>query len=127
MIEVGIFDLWILRPALDMYPRNPLTSAEYVTEEVIYRFGIMAITFRLTRSVTAAVITAAFFNVASTIPGAFLEEPKASTAVMCGSAAKALVFATFYGFFCARKGLYSTVVLRMIVGLKFVAYAFLGI
>ena len=124
-VEAVFFDFWILRPFFKAVPRNPFTSCAYVVEELICRFGILIITYRLTGSITASVLAAAVFNVGAGLQTVYFAGARPAIGLVSVAAAKAFVLAVFFGYFFARKGLLPTMALRFIIGLKFAVYAFI--
>ena len=105
--------------------RNPFQPAfNALTEEVICRWGIFAIASRLSRSVRVAVVVSAAFNVLVGLK--FLQLHGAGlpwwqlTAIIGVKFALAIGYAVFY----VRKGLLSTMALRVVAALPAPVLAF---
>jgi len=125
-LEAIFFDFWLLRPFFRALPRNPFTSSVYVVEEVICRFGILVIAFRLTRSITASVLVAAVFNVAVGLRTVYFGGAVPPPGLVAIAATKSFLLAVFYGYFFVKKGLFSTMTMRFVIGLKFAVYTFIN-
>lgn len=123
-VETVVFDKWLLRPLFDMFGKNPFMSGRYVAEELIFRFGIMSIAFRLTQSTPMAVGISAVFNIVLALEGSLSTDVVLPTGLLAIALAKGTALAVFFGWFCAKKGLFADMALRFIIGLKFAIYAF---
>ena len=121
-----LLDMSLFRHFRGLYPDNPLVALTIPLraaffEEVICRFGILMIVFRLTRSVPAAVIVSALFNTllglrSATFVGFPLDFDWLTGRILISK----MVLASFFGYFYCRKGLMSTISLRFIMELKHV-------
>jgi hypothetical protein len=124
-----LLDIGLARRFRILYPKNPvvaltipLRAAFY--EEVICRFGILMIVFRLTKSVPAAIALSAAFNAAMGLrSAAFVEFPLGLDWLTTKILASKILMAAFFGYFYSRKGLMSTIALRFIMELKHVVIA----
>lgn len=124
-----LLDKWLVGSFRKLYPQSPvvaltipLRAAFY--EEVICRFGILAIVFRLTRSVAASVWVSAVFNAAIGLKSAvFVGFPIGVDWRTAGIVAAKILVSAFFGYFYCRKGLMATISLRFIMELKHVVLA----
>lgn len=121
-----LLDITLLRHFRGLYPDNPLIALTIPLraaffEEVICRFGILMIVFRLTRSVSAAVVVSALFNTLLGLRSAdFVGFPLGLDWLTGRILISRMVLASFFGYFYCRKGLMSTISLRFIMELKHV-------
>ena len=114
--------LFVLEPLLykpllteERNPFQPLQGAFF--EEVICRWGIFAIAFRLSRSIRAAVLMSAAFNVVVGLKFLRLFGEGVPAWQLAAIIAVKLVLATGYALFYVRKGLLSTMGLRFVAAL----------
>jgi hypothetical protein len=121
-----LLDITLLRHFRGLYPDNPLVSLSIPLraaffEEVICRFGILMIVFRLTRSVTTAVVVSALFNTLLGLRSAdFVGFPLGFDWLTGRILISRMMLASFLGYFYCRKGLMSTISLRFMMELKHV-------
>lgn len=126
-----LLDITLLRHFRGLYPDNPLVALTIPLraaffEEVICRFGILMIVFRLTRSVGAAIVVSALFNTLLGLRSAtFVGFPLGLDWLTGRILVSRMVLASFFGYFYCRKGLMSTISLRFIMELKHVVLPFL--
>ena len=125
-VEAVFFDFWLLRPLFRMYPRNPFTSFAYVAEEVLFRFGILAIAFRLTRSISASVLIAAVFNIGAGLRAVYFGDASPPIGLVSVAVIKSFALSILFGYLYVKKGLLPTMTVRFIIGLKFAVYAFIS-
>jgi hypothetical protein len=114
------------------YPRSflvafsiPLRSAFF--EEVICRFGILMIVFRLSRSVTASVLISSAFNAALGLKSAvFVGFPVGFDIRTAAILTAKFCLAAFFGYFYCKKGLMATISLKFIMELKHIVLALIA-
>ncbi len=123
----GVFlDIGLLGRFRIFYPENPLIAISIPLraafyEEVICRFGILMIVFRLTESVPAAILLSSLFNAALGLrSAAFVAFPLGPDWLTIRIVAAKVVVAGFFGYFYTKKGLMATIMLRFIMELKHV-------
>jgi len=129
VVTALLLDIGLLGRFRVLYPKSPvvaltipLRAAFY--EEVVCRFGILMIVFRLTRSVPAAIALSAAFNAAMGLrSAAFVGLPLRPDWLTTKVLATKLIVAAFFGYFYSKKGLMSTIALRLIMELKHVIIA----
>jgi len=124
-----LLDKGLIRNFPRLYPKSraaaltiPLRAAFF--EEVVCRFGMLVIVFRLLRSVPVAILLSAAFDAAVGLKSAiFVNFPLGFDWLTAGVVAAKLSLAAFYGYFFCRKGIMATMGLRFIVELKHVVLA----
>ena len=125
-----LLDKWLAGGFEKLYPRSPVVSITIPLraafyEEIICRFGILMIVFRLTGSVPASVLLSAVFNAAIGLRSAiFVGFPIGMDWRTAGIVVAKILVSAFFGYFYCRKGLMSTISLRFIMELKHVVLAF---
>jgi hypothetical protein len=122
VIEAIIFDMWLLKPMVKMSSANPFMSGKNVVEELILRFGIMTMAFRLVRKTWVAIFIAALFNVMMAVEGTISLKVTPPTGLMAIAIVKISLLSLLYGYLCARKGLLSDMTVRFVAGMKFLVY-----
>ncbi len=124
-----LFDLRLAKTFRKFYPENPLALVGIPLragfyEEVICRFGILAIVFRLTRSPIAAIILSAGFNAVVGLTSAtFVGFPIGMDWQTATILANKFLVAVFFGYFYCKKGLMATIALRLIMESKHIVLA----
>ena len=119
VITAIVFDKNLFREFLEKFPKNPFApfrSAFF--EEVICRFGIFSIAYRLSRSISLSIVIAAVFNVAVALKGFYFIRPQVAADLFIAILAMKFGFALFLGYFYSKKGLISTMLLQFLIGLK---------
>lgn len=125
-----VLDMTLLREFRGLYPDSPLVASTIPLraaffEEVVCRFGILMIVFRLTQSVPAAVAVSALFNTLLGLRSAtFIGFPLGFDWLTVRILVLRIILAGFFGYFYCRKGLMATISLRFIVELKHVVLPF---
>ncbi len=114
-----------------LYPKSPLMALTIplratAFEEIVCRFGMLVIAFRLLRSVPLAILFSSLFNAALGLRAAvFVGFPLAFDWLTIAVVAGKFSLACFFGYFFCRKGLLATVSLRFLMELKHVVLAVL--
>ena len=102
----------------------PLRATAF--EEIVCRFGMLVIAFRLLRSVPLAILFSSLFNTALGLRAAvFVGFPLAFDWLILAVVAGKFSLACFFGYFFCQKGLLATVSLRFLMELKHVVLAVL--
>ena len=116
-LTLTVLEPQLYKPLLadERNPFQPLQAAFF--EEVICRWGILAIAFRLSRSVRAAVVMSAAFNVVVGLKFLRLFGEGVPAWQLAAVIAVKFVLATGYAVFYVRKGLLSTMGLRFVAAL----------
>lgn len=125
-----LFDRGLTGDFPKLYPQNPvlvlaipLRSAFF--EEVVCRFGMLVILFRLFRSVPAAIVLSAAFNASIGLKSAvFVGFPVGLDWLTAIIIVSKLGVASFFGWFFCKKGLMATITLQFIIELKHMVLAF---
>lgn len=115
-----------------LYPKSPIVALSIPLraaffEEVVCRFGMLVILFRLLRSVLAAILLSAAFNVALGLKSAvFVGFPLRLDWLTAEILVTKLCLAVFFGYFFCKRGLMATIALRFIVDLKHIVLAIIS-
>jgi hypothetical protein len=126
-----LLDIGFVKRFRILYPQNPLVSLTIPLrtafyEEVICRFGILMIVFRLTGSVPTAIILSSLFNTAIGLKSAvFVGFPLGLDWLTARIVLAKMMVAVFFGYFYSKKGLMATIALRFIMELKHVILPFM--
>jgi len=124
-----LFDKGLTGGFQRLYPKSPMVALTIPLraaffEEVVCRFGMLVILFRLLRSVPAAILLSSAFNAALGLKSAvFVGFPIRLDLLTAAILAAKLCLATFFGYFFCKKGLMATISLRFIMELKHVVLA----
>jgi hypothetical protein len=124
-VEILIFDFRLLKPLMQLEPLNPFLSGRYVTQELILRFGIMSIAFRLIKSIPIAIIISAVFDALLMLEGVLSTGIIVPKGLLAIGLAKGTILAVFYGYLCAKRGLIADMSVRFVVGMKVFIYMLL--
>lgn len=124
-IEILVFDFRLLATLMKIEAVNPFLSGRYVAQELILRFGIMSIAFRLLRSVPVAIIISAVFDCVLMLEGALSLDVPLPNGLLAIALSKGTVMALFYGYLCAKRGLIADMSVRFLVGMKVFVYLLL--
>ena len=117
LLTVFVLEPWLYGP-LSAEVHNPFKPLGVVFfEEVVCRWGILAIAFRLSRSVAAAVIVSAAFNVIVALPAIEMHGGALETWRLVGIMGVKFLLAIGYAVFYVHKGLLSTMALRFVASL----------
>jgi len=125
-----VLDMTLLGEFRGLYPDSPLVALTIPLraaffEEVVCRFGILMIVFRLTQSAPAAVAVSALFNTLLGLRSAtFIGFPLGFDWLTGRILVSRIILASFFGYFYCRKGLMAMISLRFIVELKHVVLPF---
>ena len=120
-LRVDILDVALYKPLLasKRNPFQPLFLGAF--EEVICRWGIFAIAFRLSRRIWVSVLTSALFNVLLAVNALVKLMPHMEVEVpawqLAAIVAIKFALAVGYAVFYVRKGLLSTMALRFVAAL----------
>ena len=112
------------------YPKSPVIALTIPLraaffEEIICRFGILAIVFRLSGSVPAAILLSSAFNAAMGLESAvFVGFPVGLDWRTAAIMAAKFCLSILFGYFYCKKGPMPTIALRFIMDLKHVVLAF---
>ena len=124
-----LLDKGLIRDFPRLYPENPVVALTIPLraaffEEVVCRFGMLVILFRLFRSVSVAILLSAAFNAALGFKSAvFVGFPIGLNWLTAQIVVAKLCLAVFFGYFFCKKGLMATIALRFIIDLKHIVLA----
>ncbi len=124
-----LLDKGLIRDFPRLYPKSPIVALSIPLraaffEEVICRFGMLVILFRLLRSVPAAILLSSAFNVALGLKSAiFVGFPLRMDWLTAEIVVAKLCLAAFFGYFFCKRGLMATIALRFIMDLKHIVLA----
>ena len=124
-IEILVFDFRLLKPLMKIEAVNPFLSGRYVAQELILRFGIMSIAFRLLKSVSLAIIISALFDAVLMLEGALSMKISLPPGLLAIAIFKGTIMAVFYGYICAKRGLFADMSVRFLVGMKAIVFLIL--
>ncbi|MBN1916490.1 MAG: hypothetical protein JW889_01170 [Verrucomicrobia bacterium] len=117
LLSALVLDRTLYKPLLTAVrnPFKPLATALF--EETICRWGILAIAFRLSRSVPVAVVLSAAFSVIVVLPVVQRHGATLETWALVAIIGIKFLLAIGYAVFFAHKGLLSTMALRFVAAL----------
>lgn len=121
-IEIFVFDFRLLKPLMKIEAVNPFISGRYVAQELILRFGIMSIAFRLLKSVPLAIIISAVFDAGLMLEGALAMKISLPPGLLAIAISKGAIMALFYGYICSKRGIIVDMSVRFLVGMKAFVY-----
>jgi len=121
LVMVFVLEPLLYKPLM-AEERNPFTPAFVALfEEVICRWGIFAIAYRLSGKIWPSIFTAAAFNVIVALNATMRLAALSETPIQSWHIAVMVVLkfalAIGYGYFYVRKGLFSTMALRFVAAL----------